>query len=77
MTDEQAQSSRMLKAGKKTYFFDIAATKDGKPYLKITETWFKDDQQKEPDRNNIVVFPEQAKDFALAVVTMLDQIVTK
>jgi hypothetical protein len=75
MTDERNEPSRMLKAGKKTYFFDVKATKDGKPYLMITETWFKDDQQKEPDRNNIIIFPEQAKDFALAIVSMLDQIV--
>ena len=75
MTDEREGTSRMLKAGKKTYFFDIKETKDGKPYLLITESWFKDDQQKEPDRNNIIVFPEQAKDFALAVVAMLDQII--
>lgn len=74
MSEEQNISSRMLKAGKKTYFFDIRETKDKKPYLLITESWFKDDQNKEPDRNNIAVFPEQAKDFALAVAVMLDQI---
>ncbi|MFC1997824.1 DUF3276 family protein [Chloroflexota bacterium] len=75
MTEEQSKSSRMLKAGKKTYFFDIKETKDKKPYLLITESWFKDDQSKEPDRNNIIVFPEQAQDFVLAVAVMLDQII--
>ena len=75
MTENQKGNSRMLKAGKKTYFFDIKVTKEGKPYLLITESWFKGDQNIEPDRNNIVVFPEQAKDFALTVVSMLDKII--
>ena len=75
MNAEGDSDSRMLKAGKKTYFFDIKSTKDGKPYLLITESWYKDDGGKTPDRNNIVVFPDQAKDFALAIVAMLDKII--
>ena len=75
MVEKGKGNSRMLKAGKKTYFFDIKKTKEGKPYLLITESWFKDDEGKQPDRNNIVVFPEQARDFALVLVAMLDKIV--
>jgi len=75
MTENPEGNSRMLKAGKKTYFFDIKETKEGKPYLLITESWFKDDQNSEPDRNNIIVFPEQAKDFALNAAAMLDKII--
>jgi len=76
MDEQQAVSSRTIKAGKKTYFFDIKETTDGKPYLVITESWFKDDDNTKPDRNNIIVFPEQAKDFALTVSAMLDKIIT-
>ena len=75
MTENPEGNSRMLKAGKKTYFFDIKETKEGKPYLLITESWFKDDQSKEPDRNNIIIFPEQARDFALTTAAMLDKII--
>jgi hypothetical protein len=74
MDNVPKEKSRMLKAGKKTYFFDIKETKEGKPYLLITESWYKDDEGKKPDRNNIIVFPEQAKDFALVVAAMLDKI---
>ena len=41
----------------------------------ITESWFKDDKDTKPDRNNIIVFPEQAKDFAFTVTVMLDKII--
>ena len=74
--DEQQELSKSLKAGKKTYFFDIKETKGGKPYLMITESWFKsDDEDSEPERNNIIVFPEQAQDFAFITTVMLAKIV--
>ena len=72
---EQNDQSKTLKAGKKTYFFDIKETKGGKPYLMITESWFKSDEEdSEPERNNIIIFPEQAKDFALLTTVMLVKI---
>jgi len=74
MDEQQIDNSRTIKAGKKTYFFDIKRTNDGKPYLVITESWFKDDENSKPDRNNIIVFPEQARDFALTLCAMLDKI---
>jgi hypothetical protein len=75
MSKEQNENSRTLKAGRKTYFFDIKETKEGKPYLLITESRYKNDKTSKPDRTNIVVFPEQAKDFSLLVATMLERIV--
>jgi len=74
MENGQDGPSRMIKAGKKTYFFDIKKTKDNKPYLLISETWFKDEDDQQPERSHVIVFPEQAKDFAFASVTMLDKI---
>jgi len=72
---EQNEQSKTLKAGKKTYFFDIKEAKGGKPYLMITESWFKSGaEDSEPERNNIIIFPEQAKDFALFTTAMLAKI---
>ena len=72
----QEQLSRTLKAGKRTYFFDIKETKDGKPYLVITESWFKKEAQEDepPVRNTLMVFPEQAQDFAMTATVMLAKI---
>ena len=74
MNEQDEVNSRTLTAGKKTYFFDIKESKNGKLYLLITESWFKDEESKNPERNSILVFPEQAKDFALTAVIMLDKI---
>lgn len=61
--------SRQIRAGARTYFFDVAMTSEGKRYLKITESRFKGEND-ERERASILVFPEQAKAF-LAVVTEL------
>jgi len=76
LMEEQQELSKTLKAGKKTYFFDIKESKSGKPYLMITESWFKTDKDdEEPERNNIIVFPEQAHNFAFITTVMLAKIV--
>ncbi|MGD8457507.1 MAG: DUF3276 family protein [Anaerolineales bacterium] len=75
---EQNELSRTLKAGKKTYFFDIKETKENKPYLVITESWFKSDAEDEkPERNTIMVFPDQAEEFAKTITVMLAKITKK
>jgi hypothetical protein len=61
--------SRTVKAGAKTYFFDIKKTKEDKPYLVITESRFKG-EGKERERVSIAVFPENTEDFAQAVGEM-------
>ena len=33
--------SKTVKAGSRTYFFDLRETKEGQPYLTITESRFK------------------------------------
>ena len=65
VTDE----SKTVKAGAKTYFFDLKETKEGKPYLVITESRFKGEGE-ERERNTIVVFPENAEAFVKAVSKM-------
>jgi hypothetical protein len=39
------ESSKMLKGSGRTYFFDIQRTKDGKAYLKISESRLKGDEK--------------------------------
>jgi len=56
------QTSKTVKAGAKTYFLDLKETKEGKPYLVITESRFKGEGQQR-ERASIAVFPEHARDF--------------
>ena len=70
---DQNIDSRTVKAGSKTYFFDVKETKDGKPYLVITESRFKGDSN-ERERRTIIVFQENAKEFAEAVSEMTSKL---
>jgi hypothetical protein len=70
---DEVSESEQLKAGAKTYFFDIAKTKEGKQYLKITESRFKG-EGKERERSTVIVFPEQAQEFAEKVAAAAKQI---
>jgi len=58
--------SRMLRAGSRTYFFDLKKAKTGKRYLMLTESRWAEDG-KERQRNSIILFPEQAAEFATNV----------
>jgi hypothetical protein len=66
---EHGENSLTLKAGSKTYFFDIRETKDDKPYLMVTESRFKGEGE-ERERNTIIIFQENAQEFAEAVSQM-------
>jgi len=52
----------MVKASTRTYFFDIERTKNGKPYLKLTESRINPDT-KEQQRNTLLVFEEDLEKF--------------
>ena len=58
-----------VKAGARTYFFDLKETKQEKPFLVITESRFKGEEE-ERERSSITVFPENATEFAEAVNAM-------
>ena len=60
--------STQLKGSGRTYFLDIEETKDGKPYLRITES--RKGEGDKWERNCINVFPEDATEFAQAVSEM-------
>jgi len=70
---DQKEQSKTLKAGSKTYFFDIKKTKDEKPFLVITESRFKG-EGKERERSTIIVFQDNAEDFARTVSEMVSKI---
>lgn len=69
----EEENSKTLKAGAKTYFFDVKETKEGSPYLAITESRFKGEDE-ERERNTIIVFPEQAEEFTAIVVAMAQKL---
>ncbi len=58
-----------VKAGARTYFFDLRETKEGKPFMVITESRFKGEGKKR-ERVSITVFPEQSEEFGQAVSSM-------
>jgi hypothetical protein len=63
------ENSKTVRAGDRTFFFDVEKTSEGKPYLKITESRFKG-EDKERERSSIFIFSEDAKKFAQAVSEM-------
>jgi len=65
----QSESSATVKAGSKTYFFDIRESQGGSRYLVITESSFKGEEGKR-ERRSIMVFPEEAQNFAQTVTEM-------
>ena len=67
------QRSETIRAGSKTYFIDLKETKEGKPFLVITESRFKG-EGKEHERTSIAVFPEYAQSLLEAFEKMVAQL---
>jgi hypothetical protein len=70
----ETSTSKVIKAGSKTYFFDVKQTKDGKPYLVITESRFQG-EGKSRERDSLTVFPEQVHEFVQIVTEMAEKLV--
>jgi hypothetical protein len=71
LTDtDNKPASRRVRAGSRTYFFDIKQTSEGKNFLIITESRFKGKEEGHT-RQSIVVFPEQAQAFLKALTRMI------
>ena len=60
------RESMTIKATGRTYFLDLKETKDGNPFLVITESRSKGEGS-ERERSSIVIFQENAQEFAEAV----------
>jgi len=71
--NKNEQESLSVKAGSRTYFFDVQKTKQGKPFLTITESRYKGPDE-ERERNTVTVFPEQMEEFAQAFVQVIEQV---
>ena len=64
--------SKQIKARGRTYFLDIRKTKEGKTYLRITESHKGEGDKFE--RTSVNVFPEDAGEFAQAVSEMASKL---
>lgn len=62
--------SRLIRAGSRTYFFDVRQTKTGKSFLVITESRFKG-EARERERQSIRLFPEQASAFLEELTSLI------
>ena len=69
----ESERSRTVKAGSRTFFFDLKETQEGVTYLTITESRFKGEDG-ERERATLVVFPEVAAEFSKAVSEMSEQL---
>jgi hypothetical protein len=65
--------SKTVKAGSKTYFFDLKETKEGQPFLTITESRLIG-EGKNRERASIAVFPDHAQDFLEATQEMIQKL---
>lgn len=70
MNDDK--QSKQLKGSGRTYFLDIEKTREGKPYLRITES--RKGKGDKFERNSINVFPEDADEFTQAVTEMASKL---
>ena len=65
------RQSKQIKASGRTYFLDVEQTKEGKTYLKITES------RKDGEgwvRNSIILFPDDTDEFSQAVSEMASKL---
>ena len=67
---QQSIYSKNIKAGNRTYFFDIRKTKSGEKYIHITESRQENGKWV---RNNIVIFHDHIDEF----FKTLDEIIEK
>ena len=75
-TKGTAKEGLSLKAGATTYFFDIRETKQGAPFLSITESRGKG-EGKGFERKTINVFSDQAEEFAKIVYRAAGEVVRR
>lgn len=58
--------SQMLRAGKKTYFFDVKKTSKGDNYLTVAESYT--DKEGKKIINRLLIFKDQFADFGNALL---------
>lgn len=79
MRDNEEIYSKVLRAGRRTYFFDVRATKAGDYYLTITESkkFTNDDGSFHYKKHKIYLYKEDFVEFREILGEMTDYIITE
>ena len=79
MMDKEEIFSKVLRAGRRTYFFDVRATKAGDYYLTITESkkFTNDDGSFHYKKHKIYLYKEDFTEFREILAEMTDYIINE
>ena len=79
MVEQEEIFSKVLRAGRRTYFFDVRATKAGDYYLTITESkkFTNDDGSFHYKKHKIYLYKEDFSEFKEILAEMTDYILTE
>ena len=79
MSDKEEIYSKVLRAGRRTYFFDVRATKAGDYYLTITESkkFTNDDGSYHYKKHKIYLYKEDFNEFKEILGEMTDYIINE
>ncbi len=79
MMDKEEIYSKVLRAGRRTYFFDVRATKAGDYYLTITESkkFTNDDGSFHYKKHKIYLYKEDFSEFNEILREMTDYIIAE
>jgi len=79
LMDQEEIHSKVLRAGRRTYFFDVRSTKAGDYYLTITESkkFTHDDGSFHYKKHKIYLYKEDFTAFKENVVEMMDFIINE
>ncbi|MDN3493627.1 PUR family DNA/RNA-binding protein [Winogradskyella bathintestinalis] len=77
--DKEEIYSKVLRAGRRTYFFDVRATKAGDYYLTITESkkFTNDDGSFHYKKHKIYLYKEDFNEFREILAEMTDYIINE
>lgn len=79
MMEKEEIFSKVLRAGRRTYFFDVRSTKAGDYYLTITESkkFTNDDGSYHYKKHKIYLYKEDFSEFNTILQEMTDYIITE
>lgn len=79
MMEKEEIFSKVLRAGRRTYFFDVRSTKAGDYYLTITESkkFTNDDGSYHYKKHKIYLYKEDFSEFNSILQEMTDYIITE
>ncbi|OZV67669.1 PUR family DNA/RNA-binding protein [Winogradskyella aurantia] len=79
MMDKEEIYSKVLRAGRRTYFFDVRATKAGDYYLTITESkkFTNEDGSYHYKKHKIYLYKEDFTEFREILTEMTDYIINE